>query len=497
MSASDVLPLTSNSRTTSRIWCPFHAALAALIATMVFFFCGQSVADPDIWWHLENARILVTEHHWIRFDTYSYTAAGSPWINSEWLSELVYYAAWKAGGLKGLFVLYLFMAELVMMGLLYLAYKVSGSIKAATLASIVAVLLAVVNFGPRTILFGWACMVVVMLILWKEMDHGDAPLWPLPITFCLWANLHGSWLIGMVVFAIVIAARSFDFKWGNIESTKLSRDQLQRLITSWLCSAAALFVNPYGYKLVFYPFDLAFRQKLNVSHVEEWASIDFHEPRGKIVFGLIILIILLALTAKRKWSLAEVGFIAFALYTSLTYIRFLFLAAILLTPIIARRFTFVPPYKREIDRSWLNAIMVVILFGIIVYRFPKTKTLADDIGKKFPIGAIHFLQHHPGERTLNHYMWGGYMIWAKPAIPTFIDSRTDIFEYKGVLADYLDLLRLKDPLELIDKYHADLVFFPPKDPLAYLLRHSSGWHVAYEDDISCIFERDKGSKSQK
>lgn len=497
MGASEVLPLTPSSRATSRVWCPFHAALAALVATMVFFFCGQSVADPDIWWHMENARILLTEHHWIRFDSYSYTVKGTPWVNSEWLSEVAYYAAWKVGGLKGLFTLYSFMAEFVTLGVLFLAYKVSGSIKAATLGCFIAVFLSVVNFGPRTILFGWACLVGVMLILWREVDHGDAPLWLLPVIFCMWANLHGSWLIGLIVFAMVVVSRLFDFRWGNIESRRWTPAQLRRLLLSGLITVCAVFVNPYGYKLVFYPFDLAFRQKLNVEHVEEWASINFHEPRGKIVFGLIILILALAFTAKEKWSLTEVLLIVFSLYASLTYIRFLFLAAILLTPIFARRFTFVPPYKREIDKPWLNALFVVVLCGIIAYRFPKTKTLSDDLNKKYPMGAIRYLQQHPSLRVLNHYMWGGYMIWAKPAVPTFIDSRTDIFEYKGVLKDYLDILSLKNSLELIDKYHPDLIFFPSKDPVTYLLRHSEGWRIAYEDEASCIFARDQRDKKKQ
>ncbi|WP_263365940.1 hypothetical protein [Edaphobacter bradus] len=492
MSASDVLPLTRDPQTT-RVWCPFHVALAAALAIMVYLFCGQSVADPDIWWHLKNAQVLIREHHWIRFDTYSYTIKGTPWVDSEWLSELIYFAAWKVGGLRGIFALYLFMAESVMIGVLYLAYKVSGSIKSATLVSIPAVLLAVVNFGPRTILFGWACMIIVMLVLWRLLDDREAPLWVLPVVFCLWANLHGSWLVGMVVCGIVVLSRTINWSWGNIETTRWSSAQARRLLWTGLCTVGALFVNPYGYKLVSYPFDLAFRQKLNVSHVEEWASVDFHEPRGKVVYGLIILILLLALTAKKRWSLAEVGLTAFALYASLTYIRFLFLAAIVLTPIIARRFNFLPPYKREIDKPWLNAAIVVALLSIMVYRFPSEKKLSEDIGKKVPFGAIKFLQSHPGMRTLNHYSWGGYMIWADPAIPTFIDSRTDIFEYKGVLADYLDMLGMKGSLEIMDKYKADYVFFPAKDANIYLLRHTSGWHVAYEDEISCIFERDKAN----
>ena len=78
---------------------------------------------------------------------------------------------------------------------------------------------------------------------------------------------------------------------------------------------------------------------------------------------------------------------------------------------------------------------------------------------------------------------------SSPAIPTFVDSRTDIFEYKGVLKDYLDLIALKNTLDQLDKYGAHYVLFPKADPVSYLLRHNTAWKVAYEDDHDDVFER--------
>ena len=37
--------------------------------------------DPDIWWHMRNAQYLFQHHQFPRFDTYSFTVAGHPWIN--------------------------------------------------------------------------------------------------------------------------------------------------------------------------------------------------------------------------------------------------------------------------------------------------------------------------------------------------------------------------------------------------------------------------------
>jgi hypothetical protein len=491
MSSTVSVPGVTEHVTTSRVWFPFHITLAGVLFITTFFFCGRSIADPDIWWHLKNAQILVEQHHWMRWDQFSYTVAGTPWINTEWLSEVMFYAAWRAGRETGVFLLYLGLAESIMLGILYLAYKASGSIKAASLASLFAVLLAVVNFGPRTILFGWGCLVLLMLVLWTMLKVGRAPLWSIPLIFLFWVNFHGSWLIGFVIFCMVIACGFIEGEWGNVVSKRWTRSQAKQMLMSLAMTIPVLFVNPYGYKYVFYPFDLAYRQKLNVSHVEEWASIDFHEPRGKIVYALIMLLFLLVLSVRQKWKLAEVAMVCFALYASLTYVRFLFLAAILLAPILARHMDFVPPYQKEIDRSWLNVVFCAVLLGIVMYRMPSARELNENLVKAMPTESIRYVEEHssPGDRTFNHYMFGGYMIWSTPALKTFIDSRTDIFEYKGILKDYLDAIQLKDPLEIMDKYHVKFVMFPGKDPVAYVLRQSVKWKLVHEDRVAFVFER--------
>lgn len=483
-----LVSLTDTTRS-HKVWFPFHATLAGMIGIVVFLFLGGSIADPDIWWHLKNAQTLVEQHYWVRFDTYSFTVTGTPWINSEWLSELIYFVAWKIDGFRGVFLLSAAMAQAVMLGVLWLSYRASDSIKAAFLATSVAVSLAVVNFGPRTILFGWACLVVLMAILWQLLRKGTAPLWAIPIIFALWVNLHGSWLLGLVLYAIVVACGLVDGTLGQVIATRWTASQLRTLILTGLAILPALMVNPYGYKMVLYPFDMAYRQKLNIANVEEWASIDFHLPRGKVALVLILALLALALTRRKSWKLSEAAMVAFALYASLTYVRFLFMAGILIAPVLARRLDFVPTYKREVDRSWLNAAIVAVICAVMVYRIPSSKALAEDLGKKFPARAVRFLQQHPGQRVINHYMYGGYLIWSSPSIPTFVDSRTDIFEYQGVLQDYLELIRLTKSLEVLDKYKAHFVLFPKADPLSYLLRNNASWKIAYEDDQDDIFER--------
>jgi hypothetical protein len=70
-----------------------------------------------------------------------------------------------------------------------------------------------------------------------------------------------------------------------------------------------------------------------------------------------------------------------------------------------------------------------------------------------------------------------------------VDSRVDIFEYSGVLKDYLDLLALDDPQRILSRYNIRYVLFPPGEPLTYVLLHDPNWRVLYSDRISVLLER--------
>ena len=104
--------------------------------------------------------------------------------------------------------------------------------------------------------------------------------------------------------------------------------------------------------------------------------------------------------------------------------------------------------------------------------------------------ALAYLKTHelPGN-TFNHYMWGGYLVWKGAGMKTFVDSRSDIYEYSGVLQDYVDAITMKDSLKVLDKYRIHWVLFPPQEALSYLLEHNSNWKVVYNDHVAEIFER--------
>lgn len=471
----------------------FFVVLTVLVLTIVFTMAHGSIQDPDIWWHLHNADYLFQHHALPRADMYSFTVPGHSWINHEWLSEIPYYLAWRKFGLPGIQAVMLGVLSLIFLGVLYLSYRESLNYKAAVAATCYCIFLASVSFGPRTILFGYVYIVVLLIVLQRLRQCGTAPLWILPPLFCLWANTHGSWLIGMILLSILIATGFVKGSWGSVDSVKWTAPQKRALIATWLASAGALFVNPFGWRLVFYPFDLAFRQKLNVEHVEEWVSVNFHDTRGKVVLALLIVLLISALLRVSRWTLAEVGLILFSLYSGLTYIRFLFLLGIVVAPVLAKAMDFMPPYREEKDTPVLNACVIALMIAGMVHYWPGAAQLEDSVAQQYPAEALAYLEAHPAQGPLlNFYLWGGYLNWKDPRMKIFIDSRVDIFEYEGVLKDYLDLMALDHPEALLDKYKIQYVLFPRSEPLTYVLQHDPRWKLLYNDKLSYLFERTGG-----
>ena len=460
-----------------------------LLLLLIFGFSTRRIAEPDIWWHLRNAAYLFQYHWFPSFDTYSFTAAGSPWLNDQWLSDVPFFLGFKARGLQGVLAVYFAVLVLIYTGVYYRSCRAGADCKDATAVTFLAILLGVVSIGPRTLLFGWLCMVGLLLVLDRFQRTGKG-LWLLPPLFALWINLHGSWLFGIVVLVITIASGLVQGEWGLVIARRWTPGESKRLLLALAASLAALFVNPFGYKLVLYPYTLLLRQQGIMQHVEEWQPVDFSTGNGKLALIMIMALVSAALFSRRRWRLDEALLTAFALWAALSHVRFLFFAALIVVPILAPRLKLFPPYQRELDKPWLNAGIIAAIVGSLIFFFPSAGELQQKVNEQYPTAALEFMQQqHIDGRIFNDYGWGGYMEWNAPQLKTFIDGRADIFVYNGVFEDYLAATAMKHSFEILDKYRIDYVLFPPNQPLGYLLEHSPAWRTIYEDHVVKLYQR--------
>jgi hypothetical protein len=206
---------------------------------------------------------------------------------------------------------------------------------------------------------------------------------------------------------------------------------------------------------------------------------------------LLLCIFLLVLVRRSELQLQELALLTLGIWMALNHRRMLFVFGILVAPILSRMLADLwENYDAQRDRPVLNACFIGVALLIAVLGFPTRQVLAMDVEQDTPVKAVSFLKsHHVSGRMLNDYVYGGYLIWAAPEYPVFVDGRADVFEWAGVLDDFGRWALLQsDPRLLLDKYGIDFCLLTRDSPMARVLP-LLGWHTIYSDKIAVIFTR--------
>jgi hypothetical protein len=477
---ADSQPATvAESSTWTRVYSRhlMNMALLMMIPVLVASTLNRShtlLVDPDIWWHLADARVLLVDHHFIHTDPYSFSVVGRPWIDWEWLSELPFYFGFKTLGLQGIYLITWLLLAGNILFVYWRGYWMSRRADAALWTAAIAFILMTVNSGPRTIEFAYLAMSAELAIL-EAADRGDKRfLWLLPPLFCLWINLHGMWFAGIVLFALYIACNLFSVKLGVFEQQALAPSDRNRLFAVLGVGIAALILNPYGWHLLWNPLDMALNQKVSVAQIAEWQPMKLSTLEGKTVVVAIALMVLTNCIKGRKWKIFEMVFVFLAWYAAFSHVRFSYFAAVLTTPMLARDLA--RAFNLESDANTIpkmNVLMAVAAFGVIAFMFPREAALNKMLGIMFPQKTIASIQ--PSWRTMNWDYVGGMMAWQERS--SFIDSRFDSFEHAGVMQDYGLIVQGHDAFALMDKYHIDHALLKDDLALTYLLEHTPGWQI--------------------
>ena len=74
----------------------------AVVALSVFLMALKPVRSPDVWHHVKSGWFVVQNRGPASVDVFSCTANGQPWIQYEWLAQLIIYGIYQAAGATGL-----------------------------------------------------------------------------------------------------------------------------------------------------------------------------------------------------------------------------------------------------------------------------------------------------------------------------------------------------------------------------------------------------------
>ncbi len=449
--------------------------------------------DPDTWWHIAVGEHILATHTWPTADSYSFTALSTHWIAYEWLGEVMMAMAARIGGLVGLATLLIGLVAIITALLYYYTYLRCGNAKAACLATVLVLPVAVVIFTLRPQLLGYIFLLLTLICLELFRKGHAKALLPLPILFAVWVNAHGTFVFGLAAIGLYWASGLVNFRLGGLVAEAWTKQQRLQLLLTFLACTVALVFTPYGSQIAAYPLQMATTQPLNIANIQEWQPLTFGLGIGKYLLALLLMVFLAHVFLPLQHRLQEMVLLLFGVYAACVHIRFLLIFVMLFAPVVASILArWMPRYDGTKDQYVLN--LVIIIFGVmLLVRFlPGNAELRKVVAKDYPVGAVAYLREHPQPTGMfNAYGYGGYLIWQLGAEHrVFIDGRADIYEYSGVFQDYIHIANVNsDALALLTKYKIQSCLVQRADPIATLLAASPSWKRVYFDDLSAIFIR--------
>jgi hypothetical protein len=427
----------------------------------------------DTWWHLRAGDVMLATHRVMLTDVFSYTVAGQPWANYEWLSEVVFAIVYGAGGLPGLTVV---CAAAASASLAFVYALIPGPTvhRILLLAGVVAGVTLTWSVRPQVF-----SLLLLGVTLWLLQRRAWAPLPPL---FLLWANLHGAVALGILALG------------GTVVAWLIARRRLPRglVIAVLLCGAATL-LTPLG--LSYWPEIAAsiLRSKTNV--IAEWRAPDWPPAHLAFWVGAIALPLLLAtrwnrLESPERWSLPLTALLMLVLgLRSMRNISpFLMAAAPACGVLLAAREAM--PHAREIvhrGRILTAIILAVAIGGAAGYVWRTWQNPPSRMGW-YPVSpaAARAIESCRGP-IYNHYKDGGPIIYFAPRQPVMLDSRQDPYPVPLVQAEG-QVEATGDYHRLFDSLGVNCVVIPPGGRLAARL-HADGWHERFTDPDWLVLER--------
>ena len=489
--------------------------LIALLGGLFALASYQPLWHSDLWGHLSYGRWIWAHKSVPQVEPLMPLAQGVRFIDTAWLSQLIGWGMFSKYGVSA--------GQFMYAGLITLAFSfVVGAVYRRT-ESLAAGLAAFVTFfwGDyqqlmviRPQLAGLACFCLVIVVATATVGK-RWHWWAVPLTFALWANLHGSFMVGLGLLGLMAIGRAFDVIWRTGQVSAAFRDgETRRLVLLTQLAAVAVLVNPYGIGL--YGEVLAVTSNPNLADLFEWEPLSLRMNQGQAAAAITIALFLLYRLSPRRVTCGEVlSLIVFGLamlWTSrminwwsplAAYYVGLHLAAVLWKNF--GRSEAIPA------RSGLNTVVAVGLswiffaftpFGVtLLHGQPKdakqrSQRFHKSVSLLTPLGVTtHLNEEPPVGQVYNTYEWGDFLTWAGPkGMQVFLNSHAHLVPTE-VWKDYLLISAAGGGWEQkLDQYSVNTVVVDvaQRGTLIKALKQKKDvWELTYEDGVGAVFRRHK------
>lgn len=434
-------------------------AVAVLAVAVWIAFNPSLFNDGDTSWHLATGQWILDHRSIPHTDPFSFTWAGKPWTAHEWLADALMAFAYRGAGWAALAALFATAVgvTLVLIGRELLRLPLRYALLA--LALIAGTLAPFMLARPHVLT--WPILAVWLLALMRARDQHRAPplLWAALMT--VWANLHGSFLVGLGL-AGVFALEAL-----------VQEKERKRVIIGWgtfgLLSLAAAFITPHGIDAFLYPLQVTGMKALPL--IQEWRSSTL--AGDPLFFAVVVAVAVVAVFLRSRLSIIRLlflaGFAAMSVMQSRHQPLFLITSAL----VLPRAWGAAVPARRLLMPLAVGLAAVAIVRVAMPFQRGDSAT--------YPASALRQLPPQlRSEPVFNSYSFGGPLILN--GIRPYIDGRSDMYGDDLTTEHHAIVMGDKAAFDRVAQSRAiRWTILQPRTPLIRELDRDPHWHRVYAD----------------
>lgn len=523
LSADDSAPELNTDRALADNIVPSRGGVSAVQTLMIAGLCllflyhnYLPLFHSDLWGHVSYGEWILQYRQLPAEDPFTPLAEGVPVVATAWLSQVIFALATKTGDVESLAHLFALTVLVTHLFLLRSFILRGANLPVAMTAVTVAFLIAWSRHAvQRPEVFGSCCFAALLWLLSREETSARnrwSTLAILPL-FALWANLHGSFIMGFAVLGCCLLGHIFDSILLRGWQSMLSGDgRLHRDLLRLELAVAGTLVNPYGMDLLVY--SLAFPGHPNLSTVLEWFPLEMKSLEGIPMAASWFLTAVVLRHSHRRMTGTEVLLLLVFNLAVCARVRMIAWYAPVLLWALA-------PHMQDIAQRWfahrsgplhwttkLNALsprwaaVAVLLVWMTFALSPISRPILG--GKRrppqqvfshdTPLGVTQYLQQHPPAGMVAAPQWWGDWLTRHSHAKWHVMATTNAIHLlpQQVWNDCLSISIAEGGLERrLDRYRINTVIVGKalQPELERTIARLPGWKTVFEDDIGLIAVR--------
>lgn len=482
---------------------------------------SQLLVDADIGWHIRTGEYILAHHSVPQHDLYSFSKAGAPWFAWEWLSDVLAALLHGWAGLKGVVLAAGVIIAWFSVTLIQRMIRAGAHPFAALLVALSGVGASSIHFLARPHVITLLLLSVSMWVIERDRRRSaegapDRRVWWLVPISLIWTNLHGGFLILVVLLGLAAVGAAAQ-AWLEREALDQNRWNAWMTGAQWSAAlrytkltaacAAVTFINPYGWGLHAHIIEYL-RSDWIRKVVNEFQSPSFR-GESMLQFEALLFIGLMAAAANfKRHHITEGLWILLCSYLSLSSSRHLPVYVAAVSPLVAIEIsnwwsTWTAGAGRKSALTILNQIAKDMVPGFqrtSCIPFIGVAALAaigapihwptDFPSEMFPTAMIH--KHEKeifGARVMTTDQWADYLIYLHPAQKVYVDGRSDFYG-PAVGNEFLHAVNgAPDWQQVMNQRAFQVVLLPVDTPLVQLLKQSREWRVTDDDGKQILLVR--------